>query len=208
MVKKTDNHVVDATYVAQIASLHAALGIADDYHSKIGLPLQPEPEQLADAGEDMFGRPQQMTPATLAAWQAMRDRAAGEGITLLLVSAYRGTSYQADVIRRKLDSGRSLGDILQVNAAPGYSEHHTGRALDIATPDTPPLETGFDQTEAFAWLTKNADKFGFVLSYPEGNTSAITYEPWHWCFTGAETGHTSDKNRVRPLGQNQGKGVR
>ena len=98
------------------------------------------------------------------------------------MSAYRGVSYQAEVIRRKLDSGRSLEDILRVNAAPGYSEHHTGRALDIATLDSPPLETGFDQTDAFAWLLKNADEYGFVLSYPEGSASAISYEPWHWCF--------------------------
>ena len=181
MVEKTGS-IVDRGYASQIASLHAALGIAEDYHQVMGLPLQPEPPQLADAGPDMFGRPQQMTPATLAAWQSMRDRAAADGITLLLVSAYRGASYQADVIKRKLDSGRSLADILRVNAAPGYSEHHTGRALDIATRDCSPLETGFDQTEAFAWLVKNADKFGFVLSYPEESASAISYEPWHWCF--------------------------
>lgn len=184
MVKKTDDLIVDVSYAAKIAALHATLGIAGDYHHTIGLPLQLEPAQLADAGQDMFGRPQQMTPATLAAWQAMRDRATDEGITLLLVSAYRGVSYQAEVIRRKLDSGRSLEDILRVNAAPGYSEHHTGRALDLATLDSPPLETGFDQTEAFAWLVKNADEFGFVLSYPKESTSAISYEPWHWCFRG------------------------
>lgn len=182
MVKKTENRGGPA-YLSQIRSLHAALGIADDYGNTIGLPLQVEPAQLVAAGPDMFGRAQQMTPATLAAWQAMRDRAADDGITLLLVSAYRATAYQADVIRRKLDSGRSLDDILRVNAAPGYSEHHTGRALDIATPDSPPLETGFDQTDAFAWLMKNAEQFGFVLSYPKVSASAITYEPWHWCFS-------------------------
>lgn len=182
MVKKTSNIVVEPAYITQIRSLHTDLGIADDYGDTIGLPLQLEPLQLVEAGPDMFGRSQQMTPATLAAWHAMRDRAASDGVTLLLVSAYRGAVYQADVIRRKLDSGRTLDDILRVNAAPGYSEHHTGRALDIATPDSPPLVTDFDRTEAFAWLAKNADEFGFVLSYPKGSTSAITYEPWHWCF--------------------------
>lgn len=182
MVKKTNSAAAETVYAAQIAALHAALGIAEDYQQTIGLPLQAEPRQLTDAGPDMFGRPQQMTPETLEAWLAMCDRAASEGVTLLLVSAYRGVNYQAEVIRRKLDSGRSLADILRVNAAPGYSEHHTGRALDIATPDNPPLETGFDQTAAYAWLTQHAEEFGFVLSYPEGSTSAISYEPWHWCY--------------------------
>ncbi|MEX0738523.1 MAG: M15 family metallopeptidase [Pseudohongiella sp.] len=171
----------ESGYTSQINALHAALGIASDYGEWIGLPLQHEPAQLVSAGPDMFGRPQQMTPATFAAWQAMRDRAARDGITLCLVSAYRGATYQADLIRRKLDGGRTLDDILKVNAAPGYSEHHTGRALDIATPGSPPLETEFDQTDAFDWLMKNADEFGFVLSYPKESVSAITYEPWHWC---------------------------
>ncbi|MBC55051.1 MAG: hypothetical protein CMQ34_14580 [Gammaproteobacteria bacterium] len=182
MVKKTNSVATETAYAAQIASLHGALGIAGDYHQTIGLPLQAEPRQLTDAGPDMFGRPLQMTPDTLAAWLAMRDQAARDGVTLWVVSAYRSVNYQAEVIRRKLDSGRSLEDILRVNAAPGYSEHHTGRALDIATPDSPPLETAFDQTVAYLWLTENAAKFGFVLSYPEGSLSAISYEPWHWCY--------------------------
>jgi D-alanyl-D-alanine carboxypeptidase len=184
MVIKTKNAIVGPDYALQIRSLHQALGIADDYGDWIGLPLQPEPERLVEAGPDMFGRPQQMTPATLSAWQAMCERADNDGVTLALVSAYRGAAYQADVIRRKLDAGRSLDDILRVNAAPGYSEHHTGRALDIATPGNPPLETAFELTDAFAWLADNADEFGFVLSYPRGSASAITYEPWHWCFQG------------------------
>lgn len=182
MVKKTNLVAGYGTFAEQVKTLHASLGIAPDYDSTMGLPLQPEPPQLVDAGADMFGRPQQMTPATLTAWQSMRDRADRDGITLLLVSAYRGVNYQADLIRRKLESGRSLADVLRVNAAPGYSEHHTGRALDIATPDSPPLETGFDKTDAFAWLMEYADEFGFELSYPEGSASAITYEPWHWCY--------------------------
>lgn len=182
MVKKTDKGAAAAAYKIRIKALHLDLGIAADYESRFGLPLHLEPEQLADAGTDMFGRPQQMAPAALVAWHAMRDRADSDGVALLLVSAYRGAVYQADLIRRKLDSGRSLGDILRVNAAPGYSEHHTGRALDIATLDSPPLETGFDQTDAFAWLMKHADEFDFVLSYPKGGPSAITYEPWHWCY--------------------------
>jgi len=181
---RTKKGVVDPAYALQIRSLHQALGIADDYDDRIGLPLQQEPERLVDAGPDMFDRPQQMTPSTMLAWQGMRDRAASDGITLLLVSAYRGAAYQADVIRRKLDGGRTLEDILRVNAAPGYSEHHTGRALDIATPGDPPLETTFELTAAFAWLSDNADEFGFVLSYPRDSVSAITYEPWHWCFRG------------------------
>lgn len=174
--------VIQTNFASHIAALHANLGIAPGYEQRAGLPLQPEPAQLVDAGVDMFGREQRMTPATLAAWQRMQQAAAADGISLLLVSAYRSVDYQADLIRRKLASGRTLDDILRVNAAPGFSEHHTGCAIDIACPDDPPLEESFEKTEAFAWLTAHAGDYGFVMSYPRGHQHAISYEPWHWCY--------------------------
>jgi D-alanyl-D-alanine carboxypeptidase len=85
-------------------------------------------------------------------------------------------------VRRKLAAGVSVEDVLCVNAPPGFSEHHTGRALDLTTPRSPVLETGFEQTPAFAWLLSRADEFGFVLSYPRGNPCGFQYEPWHWCY--------------------------
>ncbi|MBU6421816.1 MAG: D-alanyl-D-alanine carboxypeptidase family protein [Gammaproteobacteria bacterium] len=117
-------------------------------------------------------------------WQAMRTQAQQDDIVLLVVSAFRGLDYQRDLIARKLAAGQKLEDILKVNAAPGYSEHHTGCALDLTTAGYTPLETGFDTTEAFAWLTQHANRFGFRLSYPRGNPHGIAYEPWHWaCLT-------------------------
>lgn len=184
MVKETGGVLYATDFAEEIQALHAALGISPDYHELVGLPLHAEPSELSDAGPDMFGRPQQLTPQALAAWHAMRERAASEGVSLLLVSGFRSVRYQADLIRRKLDGGRSLENILRVNAAPGYSEHHTGRALDIATPGSQPLETSFEDTAAFKWLSESADEFGFTLSYPRGAACAISYEPWHWCYHG------------------------
>ena len=50
------------------------------------------------------------------------------------------------------------------------------------------LTTAFENTEAFAWLAKNAYKFGFILRYPKGkeNITGYTYEPWHYRFVGRE----------------------
>ena len=64
----------------------------------------------------------------------MKSCAAESEITLHLISAYRSPDYQYELLKRKLDAGQSLEQILQVNAAPGYSEHHTGRAVDVGTP--------------------------------------------------------------------------
>jgi D-alanyl-D-alanine carboxypeptidase len=88
--------------------------------------------------------------------------------------------YQADLIRKKIAAGQQIADILEVNTAPGFSEHHTGRAVDIATPGSRPLTEDFENTEAFQWLTTEAARFGFSMTYPRENPWGISYEPWHW----------------------------
>ncbi|MFZ6677163.1 M15 family metallopeptidase [Undibacterium sp. Tian12W] len=147
-----------------------------------GLLLQQEATELvlAENGED--GRQYLLTPATKLAWQAMKAAASEDGIALLMISAFRSIARQTEIISDKLAEGQQLQDILLVCAPPGYSEHHTGRAIDIATPEDPELEISFDTTAAFAWLKNNAGRFGFHMSYPPGNSSGFQYEPWHWCF--------------------------
>lgn len=174
--------MIDSRYRARIGAIHEALCIPADYEARACLPLYEEAQELADAGQDCFGREQCMTPATLAAWQALQVAAQSDGVELLLVSAYRSVDYQVQIFRRKLDSGQEIAHILKVNAAPGYSEHHTGRALDIGTPGSPVLEECFEQTDAFRWLSANAAAFGFSLSFPRDNPNGISYEPWHWCY--------------------------
>ena len=112
----------------------------------------------------------------------MRDTAAASGVDLQIVSAFRSAEYQLGIIQRKLDRGQSVEEILRVSAAPGYSEHHSGRALDLAAPGYAVLEEEFENSPAFAWLCDNARRFGFTLSYTRGNAHAIAYEPWHWCW--------------------------
>jgi D-alanyl-D-alanine carboxypeptidase len=123
---------------------------------------------------------QQLTPVTAQAWTAMRAEAMRDDVQLLLVSGFRSLEYQAGLIRRKLDAGQLIDIILQVNVAPGFSQHHTGNAIDIATPGCKPLLEEFEESDAFAWLQDNAGRFGFVLSYPRNNPERLAYEPWHW----------------------------
>ena len=75
-----------------------------------------------------------------------------------------------------------MEEILKVSAAPGYSEHHSGRVVDLTTPGYAPLEEEFEDSAAFAWLCRSAAEHGFYLSYPRGNPHGIAYEPWHWCW--------------------------
>jgi len=157
-----------------------ALGLDEAYGERTGLPLVAEPAALAFAGFDRYRRPLWLTAGAARAWRAMQAAAAREGIALEAISGYRSHDYQLGIFERKLARGLAVEQILTVNAAPGYSEHHSGNALDIGTPGEPPAEESFEGTHAFAWLTRCAGDFGFTMSYPRNNPHGIIYEPWHW----------------------------
>lgn len=165
--------------------LHA-LGLdADDYAARTGLALMQEPEWLAFAGLDRWRRPLWLRIDAARAWLRLRDAALADGILLEAISGYRSHDYQLGIFERKRARGLAVEDILTVNAAPGFSEHHSGLAVDIGTPDEPPAEASFERTPAFEWLGKHAGDYGFAMSYPRDNPHGIVYEPWHWRFSPA-----------------------
>lgn len=159
------------------------LGIdAAAYAADSGLALEAEPTQLQLAGFDRYRRPLWLRADAARAWQGMQAAALHDDVLLDAISGYRSHDYQLAIFARKRARGLSVAEILTVNAAPGFSEHHGGRALDIGTPGEPPAEESFEHTAAFVWLMANAAGFGFHLSYPRDNPHGIVYEPWHWCW--------------------------
>ena len=162
--------------------LHQALGIAPDYLDTCKMPLCSEANRLIDTELDYYQRPQRLMPEAFQAWSAMKQAAATQQISIFLISAFRDYQYQHDVIARKLAEGRSITEILSVNAAPGFSEHHTGCAIDIGTDGCEALVENFENTKAFQWLTENAANYCFRMTYPRNNSYEMAYEPWHWCF--------------------------
>ena len=171
-----------AEIVRQAVDAAHRLGVPRDYGRTRSLRRVPEPRRLVAIGNDTQGRPQLLAPSAARAWTRMVAAATHDGVVLQVVSAYRSTEYQLGILRRKLERGQTIEEILRVSAAPGYSEHHSGRALDITTPGFAVLEEEFEQSPAFAWLGANAARFGFRLSYPRGNRHGIAFEPWHWCW--------------------------
>ncbi len=172
-----------ADYLTRIRSIHHALGIPASYPAQRHLPVQREARRLvtaARAADD--GKPVRLTPRAAAAWQRMQAAAAKEGMKLLPISGFRSVARQTTIIRKKLAAGQPLAAILQLVAAPGCSEHHTGRALDVGSPGHTGLDADFAKTREFRWLKRHAAKFGFRLSYPRQNPHDIAYEPWHWCW--------------------------
>ena len=175
---------------ARIRAIFAELGIATDLVEARRLPLCAEAAALevAEIGED--GREYRLTPPAAAAWRRMRDAARADGVTLQIASAFRSVERQAEIVRDKLARGMSLATILSASAPPGYSEHHTGQAIDVTTSGVAAFEPEFASTAAYRWLAGNAARFGFVLSFPPGNRYGYQYEPWHWYYTAGQGGRT------------------
>lgn len=165
-----------------LALLLASLGISDALLASKGLPFYSDARELALAETGSCGRQHLLIPQAAAAWQAMRAAARNDGIVLEIVSAFRDVEEQAQIIRDKLARGMAMEAILALSAPPGYSEHHTGRAVDVNTPGCAAREEPFEDTEAFRWLVEQAGRFGFGLSYPRGNALGFIYEPWHWFY--------------------------
>lgn len=158
----------------------ARLGISLNLIMQKGLPFYLEAKELvtADIGED--GQNYLMTPATATAWSAMKLAARKDDVILEVVSSFRSIERQIAIIQHKLNRNMAIEKILTLSAPPGYSEHHTGCAIDINTPGCTATEEEFENTTAFRWLQQHAGNFGFTLSYPRGNTLGFIYEPWHW----------------------------
>ena len=173
------------TYEIQIVEMLRELGISDKYRNRKPFP---DAGELVSIGLDIYGREQRLAPAAAAAWRKMETAAERAGMKLLPVSAFRSVTYQRQIIERKLAAGQKMEEILRVSAAPGFSEHHTGRAVDVTAHNCKPLTEEFERTPEFDWLSRHAKDFGFTMTYPRDNNFGVIYEPWHWTFHGSATG--------------------
>lgn len=111
----------------------------------------------------------------------MLDAAKDAGFDIKIISAFRSFDEQKAVkssFTVVYGSGSNA-----FSADQGYSEHQLGTTVDIVDTVTRTTSESFADTKAYAWLQKNAYKYGFILSYPKGNSFYI-YEPWHWRFVG------------------------
>ena len=119
---------------------------------------------------------------------AMRQAAERDGVQLGLLSAFRSVALQRDLFfavgaaRNQTAEARA-----KVSAPPGFSEHGTGYAVDLADRNAPAsnLATSFEDTKAFHWLRQNAARYHFRLSFPRNNLQGVAYEPWHWRYEGS-----------------------
>lgn len=127
----------------------------------------------------------------VAALNEMCEAALNDGIRLTCISTYRTYDYQQGLfnnrIQKYINQGYSQTDAqaaaARVVAKPGTSEHHMGLAVDFNS-----VEQSFENTNAYKWLQKNAENYGFIMRYAEDKQSLtkIIYEPWHYRYVGVE----------------------
>ncbi|WP_232783944.1 MULTISPECIES: M15 family metallopeptidase [Microbacterium] len=152
-------------------------------------PIDVEPTSVvapADMQRTVDGR---LQPAAAEALTALVAAAANEGAGAIgLNSAYRSFASQTRTYNGYVNTlGRAAAD--QQSARPGFSEHQTGLATDVAACDG-----GCGAIEAFggtpqgAWVAENAWRFGYIVRYESGYTATTGYEaePWHLRYIGPE----------------------
>lgn len=124
--------------------------------------------------------------------EEMLEDAEDEDIDLRILSAYRSFGTQAAIKQNYVTTfGTTAANIF--SADQGYSEHQLGTTVDFTTPETGSSLSLFDTTEEYKWLVDNAYKYGFTLSYPEGNAFYVS-EPWHWRFVGKDLARYLQRN--------------
>ena len=120
------------------------------------------------------------------AFEQMRKDAQKAGVNLFVCSGFRSKAYQINVFKKKwgntIPNDNQLKARLAVSAPPGYSEHHTGLAVDICS-----TNESFKNTAEYKWLCANASKYGFELSFPKNGSQGLSFEPWHWRYVGTDS---------------------
>jgi LAS superfamily LD-carboxypeptidase LdcB len=131
-------------------------------------------EMLVRLAPDADADPREANlPARLAQLISLCRADSGERITLR--SGYRSFKTQKDLYARIGFKGTVT--------PPGMSEHQLGLAIDID------VDGRFMRRSdaSYQCFEENAFRFGFILSYPQGNEylpGMDSYEPWHWRYVG------------------------
>lgn len=117
-----------------------------------------------------------LTRETYEAAERMFAAAEADNVNgFVITSGYRSYERQAEVFAES-EPGYAQ--------EPGASEHQTGLCFDVTAENV----NGFETTAQYAWLCRNASKYGFIQRYPANKSkiTGISYEPWHYRYVGEE----------------------
>ncbi|MGM9903142.1 D-alanyl-D-alanine carboxypeptidase family protein [Enterococcus hirae] len=136
-------------------------------------------------------------------YEEFAQAAQAAGFPLVMVSAYRSVASQEEVFAQNVQQVMASQGVTQEEATnitkqtitePGYSEHHTGLAIDVVDQNwynnypTTVLDASYGNEPGAKWIAENAANYGFIVRYLKGreDVTNITYEPWHLRYVGKE----------------------
>ncbi|MDE5898117.1 MAG: M15 family metallopeptidase [Treponemataceae bacterium] len=108
------------------------------------------------------------------------DAAKADGITLSVSSTYRSYQYQERLYARNVaELGQEAAD--RESARPGSSQHQLGVVVDFGS-----VTDEFAETPAGLWLSQNAERYGWSLSFPKGyeDVTGFRWECWQYRYLG------------------------
>jgi D-alanyl-D-alanine carboxypeptidase len=162
-----------------IEIIHSNLSIPKNYEKEYGLSVQHEAKNIQKTGVSPDGEVIFLEGTIKEKWIRIKHLAHSDGINLYAKSGYRSIFRQASIIRKRIAYGESLDKVLSWIAAPGYSEHHTGHAVDVGSTESYQTEKLFKETKAHKWLEEHKETFGITKTYSK-DSEVIVSEPWHW----------------------------
>ena len=132
-------------------------------------------------GENISGEKE-----TYNAYLDLKDALEAEGIDIDISCGYKSIN---EINNMMIDFGEDY--VKQNYAAPGYTEFHTGLALDLylninGAPVTD-KEVLMDETYSWKKVHEKLSEYGFILRYPEGkeDITGCSYKPWHIRYVGS-----------------------
>jgi zinc D-Ala-D-Ala carboxypeptidase len=134
-----------------------------------------------------YDRSEYLDQEAALAFKQMVQAAKAENVKIVPLSGFRTVVEQQALFQRQIKRQGGPERAAFLSAPPGYSEHHTGYALDVSDGNDPSADLRyiFEETSVYRWLSKNAKSFGFELSFQDNNPLGISFEPWHWRYIGS-----------------------
>lgn len=124
--------------------------------------------------------------------------AAGQGFSVS--SSYRSYATQVSTYNYWVSvNGQAVADT--VSARPGFSEHQTGLAVDVAAGGC--NLNCFGGTSQYQWFQANAANYGFIQRYYAGLEHITGYasEEWHYRYVGVATAQDMKAKGIKTLEQ-------
>ncbi len=104
---------------------------------------------------------------------------------MILTSGYRTIKEQEEALQEKIDLFGEE-EALQWAMLPGYSEHHTGYAVDMSIYTDQGNYIKYKGQDEYGWINQNCHKYGLIRRYAgdKQNITGVSNEEWHYRYVG------------------------